>query len=58
MYRTIEVTDSDEIVIKIPKEYINKNLEIYVLPVNKDELQSASDKRDLYDEYFRDVGYR
>ncbi|MBI5325820.1 MAG: hypothetical protein HZB41_11215 [Ignavibacteriae bacterium] len=58
MYRTIEVSDSDEIVIKIPKEYVNKNLEIYVLPVNKDEYSAASEKRDLYDEYYRDVGYK
>ena len=58
MYRTIEIADKEEIIIKIPKEYINKNLEIYVLPVNKDDSQSSSDKRDLYDEYFRGSGYR
>lgn len=58
MYRTIETSDSDKIIIQIPKEYVNKNLEIYVLPVSKETDESKASDRDEYDEYYGDEGYR
>jgi hypothetical protein len=58
MFRTIETSDSDKIIIQIPKEYINKNLEIYVLPVGKETEDSKATERDVFDEYYGDEGYQ
>ncbi len=52
MYRTIEVTESEEVLIKLPKEYVNKLLEIYVLPVDDNKVESAGRERDFIDEYY------
>ena len=53
MYRTIEITDSEEVSIKLPKEYINKLLEIYVVSVDDNQDETAGGrKRDFIDEYY------
>jgi len=52
MYRTIEITDSEEVSIKLPKEYVNKLLEIYVVTVDDNKDESAGRERDFIDEYY------
>lgn len=52
MYRTIEITDSEEVSIKLPKEYVNKILEIYVVSVEDNTEVSKGRERDFIDEYY------
>ncbi|MCX6154008.1 MAG: hypothetical protein NT007_07605 [Candidatus Kapabacteria bacterium] len=50
MYKTVELTSSDELVIKIPKEFKNKFLEIFVLPIEKAKYETSPDQRDYIEE--------
>ncbi|MBM2813351.1 MAG: hypothetical protein HW421_113 [Ignavibacteria bacterium] len=50
MFREVILLNSNELVITIPPEYLNKYLEIFVIPVENENQKSNFNKREQIEE--------